>query len=45
MKRAVSTAIATTLLLGWLLAACFLDGSATASWILQGHEDIEVIDA
>lgn len=44
MKRAASTATATTLLLRWLLAACLLAGSATASWILQGHEDVEVIE-
>ena len=44
MMRAASTATATTLLLRWLLAACLLAGSATASWILQGHEDVEVIE-
>lgn len=41
MKRA-STAAATTLLLG-LLGACLLAGSATATWILHGHDDVEVI--
>lgn len=42
MKRASTTAAATTLLLG-LLAACLLVWSATATWVLRGHEDVEVI--